>query len=120
MKLTISVDGDPAAIEGILARIHEHLRGGEAVTFKSAIQPESNMGVEGFIEMQSATDELQAWKHGLDLLQEGRERLKLRGKPLTDWLKQRIKEMDISEEQMLPIFAQLYTMAKEEEEKSTL
>lgn len=118
MKLTISVDGDPAAIEGVLARIHEHLRGGEAVNFRSAIQPESNMGVEGFIEMKSATDELAAWKAGLELLQEGQQVLELRGQALTDWLKKKIKAMEIPEAQMLPIFAQLYTMVKEAEEKS--
>ena len=119
MKVTISVDGDPAAIEGILQHmIHEHVRGGEAVNFESTIQPEKNVGVQGFIKVQSATDELQAWKEGLELLQEGRQILKLRGQELINWLKKKIKAMDIPEEQMLPIFAQLYTMIKEEEEKS--
>ena len=119
MKVTISVDGDPAAIEGILQHmIHEHVRGGEAVNFESTIQPESNMGVQGFIKVQSAAEELRSWREGLELFQEGRQVLKLRGQDLVDWLKKKIKAMDIPEEQMLPIFAQLYTMVKEEEETS--
>ncbi len=117
MKLTISVDGDPAAIEGVLARIQEHMRHGEAVSFKSAIQPESNMGVEGFIEMRASTEELEAWFEGIGLLRHGQRALKLEGQALIDWLKTQVKAMDVLDEKKLPIFAQLYTMVKEAEQR---
>lgn len=110
MKLSISVEGNPAAIEGILARMVEHLRSGDAVNFKSAIHPESAMGVEGFIELKTSDTELQAWREALDLLEQS-QALQLQGADLVTWLKQRVKQMDIPEEQQLPIFAQLYALA---------
>lgn len=114
MKLTISVDGDPAAIEGVLYRIREHLRNGIAVNFKSAIQPESSMGVEGFIDLRATESELSHWKAGLDLLDQAREK-GLTGQAAVDWVKQEVKAMDLTEEKMLPIFVQLYTMMKDGE-----
>lgn len=117
MKLTISVDGDPAAIEGVLHRIREHLRNGVAVNFKSAIQPESSMGVEGFIDLRATETELGHWKAGLDLLTQAREQ-GLAGQPAVDWIKQEVKAMDLDEDKMLPIFVQLYTMLKDAEQGS--
>lgn len=117
MKLTISVDGDPAAIEGVLYRIHEHLRSGKAVNFKSAIQPESAMGVEGYIDVRATQTELGHWKAGLVLLEQARAQ-GLVGQAAVDWLKQGVKAMDLTEAQMLPIFVQLYTLLKDEEARS--
>jgi hypothetical protein len=114
MKLTISVDGNPAAIEGVLYRIREHLRSGEAVNFKSAIQPESSMGVEGYIDLRANHTELGHWKAGLELLNQAKVR-GLAGQAAVDWVKQEVKAMDLTEEQMLPIFVQLYTMIKDAE-----
>lgn len=108
MKLSISVEGDPAAIEGVICRILEHLHGGEAVSFRSAIQPESAMGVEGWVEVQATQPELAAWKQALALVDQGRS-LRLQDQSLIDWLKTQVKAMDIPDEQKLPIFAQLYT-----------
>lgn len=119
MKLTISVDGDPAAVEGVLYRIREHLRQGEAVNFKSAIQPESAMGVEGYIDLRATQTELGHWKAGLALLDEARA-AGLAGQAAVDWLKQGVKAMDLGEDQMLPIFVQLYTMLKDAEAAAEL
>jgi hypothetical protein len=113
MKLSISVEGDPAAIEGILARVLEHIRAGEAFTFKSAIHPESGMGVEGFLNLKGDEAETQIWREALDLLEESKL-LRLEGLAFVDWLKQKVKQMDIPEEQQIPIFAQLYTMAHDQ------
>ncbi|NJN30297.1 MAG: hypothetical protein HC824_07570 [Synechococcales cyanobacterium RM1_1_8] len=115
MKLTISVDGEPAAIEGVLTRIREHLRNGVAVNFKSAIQPESCMGVEGFIDFRSSQSELGAWRSGLDLLAQVQAEA-LVGQAAVDRLKQEVRAMDLPEEKLLPIFVQLYTMMKEFEQ----
>lgn len=114
MKLTISVDGDPAAVEGVLYRIREHLRQGQAINFKSAIQPESSMGVEGYIDLRATQTELSHWKAGLTLLEQARA-AGLQGQAAVDWVKQGVKAMDLSEDQMLPIFVQLYTMIKDAE-----
>ncbi len=110
MKLSISVEGDPAAIEGVLARALEHIRSGQPFTFKSAVHAESGMGLEGFLDLKGEEAETRTWREALDLLEQSRI-LRLEGPALIDWLKQKVKQMEIPEEQQIPIFAQLYTMA---------
>jgi hypothetical protein len=109
MKLTLSVEGEPAAIEGLLAQMLTHLRGGEPVNFSTSVQPESGMGVEGIIEFKSEAQELSQWRQALAWLPEVRE-LSLDEAAMKEWLVDRIKAQGWPRETCVPIYAQLLAM----------
>jgi hypothetical protein len=109
MKLTLSIEGEPAAIESILAQMLMHLRGGQPVNFSTSVQPESGMGVEGIIEFKSEESELARWQDCLGWLEEARG-LNLEEEPLKDWLVARLKAQDWPREVCVPIYAQLLAM----------
>ena len=111
MKLPISVDGEPAAIDGILGRILEQIRQGEAVNFSATIHPERSLGVEGIIEFKSTTPELAAWKQGLSLFAAGRSQ-GLQGEEFDRWLIAELKATDLPKETLIPMFAQLSAMER--------
>lgn len=118
MKLTISLDGEPAAIEGVLSRVLEHLRSGDAVHFSSTIHPERSLGVEGIVEVSAQATELAHWKAALALLAQA-QRLRLQGADFDQWVMAKLKAMDLPEEQSIPIFAQLSAMERALAQKST-
>jgi hypothetical protein len=111
MKLTISVEGAPAAIDGILGRILEQLRQGTALNFSSTLHPERSLGVEGIVECKSTVEELAIWKQGLALFEQG-----LRGPEFDRWLIARLKATALPEETLIPIFAQLSALEREQVE----
>jgi hypothetical protein len=111
MKLTISVDGEPAAIDGILARILEQIRQGEAVNFSATIHPERSLGVEGIIEFKSTTPELAAWKQGLAIFAAGQAQ-GLQGEEFDRWLLTQLKATELPQDTLIPIFAQLSAMER--------
>ncbi|MFZ4665504.1 MAG: hypothetical protein ACOYME_03675 [Prochlorotrichaceae cyanobacterium] len=111
MKLTISVDGEPAAIDGILARILEQIRQGEAVNFSATIHPERSLGVEGIIEVKSTTPELAAWKQGLAIFAAGQAQ-GLQGEEFDRWLLTQLKATELPQDTLIPIFAQLSAMER--------
>jgi hypothetical protein len=113
MKLTISVEGAPAAIDGILGRILEQLRQGSALNFSSTLHPERSLGVEGIVECKSTVEELAIWQQGLALFEQGRAE-GLRGQEFDRWLIARLKATALPEETLIPIFAQLSALEREQ------
>lgn len=109
MKLTLSIEGEPAAVESILAQMLSYLRGGQPVNFSTSVQPESGMGVEGIIEFKSEEEELLRWRSALGWLEEARG-LNLEEAALKDWLVARLKAQGWSREACVPIYAQLLAM----------
>lgn len=119
MKLTLSLDGEPAAIESVLVMILRHLRNGQAVQFSTAIHPESGQGLEGLVEMNAPAEELAFWREALTLLDQA-ERLRLEGPEFANWLRDRLKAMDIPLERKVSTYAQLCTLEREQSPLSPL
>jgi hypothetical protein len=111
MKLTISVDGHPAAIDGILVRILEQLRQGEALQFSATLHPERSLGVEGIVECEATAAELGAWHQGLGLFSQAQSQ-GLQGAAFDRWLIEHLKATDLPEETLIPIFAQLSALER--------
>ncbi|AZB72863.1 hypothetical protein [Synechococcus elongatus] len=119
MKLTVSLEGEPAAIESVLVMVLRHLRSGQEIQFSTAIHPESGQGLEGLVEMQAPEEELAFWREALKLLDQA-ERLRLQGTEFADWLRDRLKPMDIPLERKVSTYAQLCTLEREQSPLSPL
>ncbi|MEB3164741.1 MAG: hypothetical protein VKK80_16045 [Prochlorothrix sp.] len=111
MKLTLSIEGQPAAIVGILSRVHEHLHGGQAVKFSATLHPERGLGVEGIVECDASEAELRLWQESLGLLEQAQQ-LQVRGKDFDAWVWAKLEAMGLEEETRIPLFAQLSTMER--------
>lgn len=111
MKLTISVDGEPAALDGILTRILEQIRGDEAINFSATIHPERSLGVEGIIECRATVEELGPWQQGLRWFAQAQAE-GLRGAEFDRWILGKIKATDWPESTAIPIFAQLSALER--------
>ena len=112
MKLTISVEGAPAAIDGILGRVLEQIRQGTALNFSSTLHPERSLGVEGIVECKATLEELALWKKGLALFAQGQAE-GLHGPEFDRWLIAQLKATELPEETLIPIFAQLSALERE-------
>ncbi len=119
MQLTVSLTGEPAAIESVLVMMLKHLRNGQAVQFKTAIHPESQQGIEGLVEVQAGEEELAFWKQALAMLDQA-EVLKLQGQEFADWARDRLKAMDVPMERKIATYAQLVTLEREQSPLSTV
>lgn len=111
MKLTLSVEGQPAAIVGILSRLHEHLHSGQDIQFSATLHPERGLGIEGIVECKASQEELGLWKEALDLLHQA-QRLQVRGKDFDTWLLAQLETMNLDEATRVPLFAQLSAMER--------
>ncbi|MEB3274304.1 MAG: hypothetical protein VKJ85_11015 [Prochlorothrix sp.] len=111
MKLTLSIEGQPAAIIGILSRVHEHLHGGQSVKFSATLHPERGLGVEGIVECDASEQELQLWQTSLGLLDQA-QRLQVRGQDFDTWILAKLEAMGLDEETRIPLFAQLSAMER--------
>jgi hypothetical protein len=112
MNLTVSLSGEPAAIESVLLMVLRHLRRGQAISFSTAIHPESGQGLEGLVELEGSSEELAFWKSALSLLDQA-EILKLQGQDFADWARDKLKAMDVPVERKVATYAQLCTLERE-------
>ena len=119
MKLTISIDGSPAAIDGVLGRILEQLRQGDALNFSSTIHPERSLGLEGIIECTATAEELGLWKQALALFEQAQQ-AGLTGQAFDRWMIDQLKATQLPEETLIPIFAQLSTLERSNQGAASL
>jgi hypothetical protein len=112
MKLTLSLEGQPAAIVGILTRMHQHLHNGQAIQFSATLHPERGLGVEGIVECQASQEELTLWQEALELLEQA-HKLQVRGRDFDDWIMAKLNAMNLDESVRIPLFAQLSTLERE-------